>query len=73
MPAPTTEDGMNTTELGGHEVAGDKVERHRRHEESPEQERRTSAPSPEGQDGEAALPGALIPPPFEQQEPPFTD
>lgn len=67
------EDGMSTTELGGREMAGDDAERFGQMSEV--QERPPSPPTPcaDEQEGETTLPGALVPPPFEGQEPPFTD
>lgn len=42
-----------------------------------EEEKRANEPEPtplpRGNERDAALPGALIPPPFEEGEPPFTD
>lgn len=40
-----------------------------------EGEKRAPEPEPEPslREREAALPGALVPPPFEEEEPPFTD
>lgn len=64
---------MNTTELGANGAAGNEAKPNEQGGESKQEPRRSADASPEGQEREPTLPGALVPPPFEQQETPFTD
>ncbi len=64
---------MSTTELGGNGMAGKNGERFERWSEMQENSPPPASPPPGEQESETALPGALVPPPFEGQELPFTD
>lgn len=58
---------MMNAEWGGKRVLADDAD-----VEGPDERQAPSPPSHENE-REGALPGALVPPPFEEDEPPFTD
>lgn len=64
---------MDTTELGGNWVAGEEAKPNEQGAETQQKQRRSADASPEEHERDKALPGALVPPPFEEQEAPFTD